>query len=474
MPEKTEQKILDFINIRKLLPDKAKALLAVSGGADSVGLLKILLNLKLSDKINNDFHIAHINHQLRGEKSLQDENFVKAMAEKYKLPITIERVDVKKYAQENKLSIETAARSLRLAALCRIANENNCQFVATAHHKNDNAETVIHRMLRGTGFKGLAGIRPKTIINNKTFIRPLLCLTRQEIEECLKNQSIRWQNDHTNLDCRFTRNRIRHKVLPYLEKSTPNLIELISSLSEHCGKLTASIEQMTQTAVQTCIISRDDSQITVDLNKFLSQPQPVQVELIQSALTQLGGGLQKFTSEHYKKIMDFVKSAQQSKILSLPGKIKITKGHDRFFIAAPLQKSDKIQKEVILSVPGKTLFADWQIETEILTADNLDVKNIKNKKNNFLEWFDLEQIKPPLVVRFRQKGDRFKPFGLGNSKRIGKFITSAKLDPEQRKKTFLICDSGKILWLVPIRRSSEAILDTKSRKILKIKVSRNT
>ncbi|MCX5632729.1 MAG: tRNA lysidine(34) synthetase TilS, partial [Phycisphaerae bacterium] len=120
--------------------------------------------------------------------------------------------------------------------------------------------------------------------------------------------------------------------------------------------------------------------------------------------------------------------------------------------------------------PGSVRFADWTIETEILPADKCDIKLLKQKKDNFIEWFDLQQIKPPLTIRCRQKGDKFRPFGLDVSKKIGKFITSAKLDPDQRKKTFLVCDSEKILWLAPIRRGNEAIITSKSKKLLQIKV----
>lgn len=460
-----EYKTTAFIKQNDLLSANCNVLLAVSGGADSVALLYILNKI-----IPNAIHIGHVNHQLRGSDSLKDQEFVKSLAKKLNLPVTIESVDVKAYAKENKLSTETAARKLRIDALSRIADKNNCRYIVTAHHKNDNAETVIHRILRGTGFKGLAGIRPKTTINGKTFIRPLLCLSRGQIEEYLKSRNIPWQTDHTNIDCRFTRNRIRHKLLPYLEETTPKIVELVSSLSQHSAILTGNIETCARAAVQTCLVSKDDAQITFDVDKFLNQPQPVQVELVQTALTQLACGLQKLTSEHYQKIINFVKSSQSGKTLAIPGKMRITKGYDNFSITAPYQKTDDVQKEIVLSIPGQSLFADWQIETEILPIDSLDIKAIKKNTNDFVQWFDLRQIKLPLVARFRGQGDRFKPFGLGKSKKIGKFLTSEKIDLSSRKKVFLICDNEKILWLVPIRRSNEATILDKSRLVLQVKI----
>jgi tRNA(Ile)-lysidine synthase len=473
MSEKIEQKVLNFINLHNLLPNGAKILLAVSGGADSVTLLKILVGLKLSGKINNDFRIAHINHLLRGEKSFEDEAFVKALSEKYELPVTIERVDVKKYAQENKLSIETAGRKLRLEKLAMTAQKNGCDCVAAAHQKNDNAETIIHRLIRGTGFKGLAGIRPKTVLNGMTFIRPLLCAGREEIENYLVSEDIKWRTDHTNLDCRFTRNRIRHKILPLLQsQGCSNPAELLSILSQHCLAFSQSIEKQAKEAWQRCVLNQMEHSVSVDISKFNDYPSLLKAEILQNAFRYCGIGLQKITTEHYDRIIKFLTTGLPNKILQLPNKAVIKKQRESFCLGYPetcAEQSGPVQ----LKIPGSVCFSDWIIETETLPADKEAIKTIKNKKNSFTEWFDLEQIKPPLIARFRQKGDRFRPFGFETSKKIGKFITSAKLNSEQRKKVFLICDSKKILWLVPIRRSDEAAIMDKSELLLQINIRNN-
>lgn len=465
-----EQKNEDFIRQNNLLPNRSKALLAVSGGADSVALLKILANLKLSGRIKNDFHIAHINHQLRGEKSLEDEEFVKTLAKKHSLPITIERVDVKKYAKEKKLSIETAARFLRLEKLAAIAQKNNCSCVATAHQKNDNAETVIHRLLRGTGFKGLAGIRPKMVLNNITFIRPLLCFNRNEIENYLKSQNINWQTDHTNLDCRFTRNRIRHRLLPFLQKrSADNIVESLFVLSQHCLALSEKIESRAKAVWKECVVEQSECFIFVDTGRFNNYPSILKVEIIQNAFQHCGIGLQKITNEHYGRIIKFLKEGRTGKTLQLPNKAIIKKQQSSFYLGCPQTPAEE-SESVLLKIPGCVRFADWIIETEILPADKCDIKLLKQKKDNLIEWFDLQQIKSPLTIRCRQKGDKFKPFGLGVSKKIGKFITSAKLDLDQQKKTFIVCDDEKILWLAPIRRGNEAIITGRSERLLQIKI----
>jgi tRNA(Ile)-lysidine synthase len=480
MPENIEEKTAAFLKQNNLLPDGAKVLLAVSGGADSVGLVKILAALKLSGRINNDFHIAHINHLLRAQESLEDEKYVKALAQKYKLPITVERVDVRKYAQENRLSTETAGRNLRLEKLAATAKKHNCLCVATAHQKNDNAETIIHRLLRGTGFKGLAGIRPKTVLNGTTFIRPLLCLNRSEIENYLISQNIKWQTDHTNLDCRFMRNRIRHQILPRLQKqATDDIVELLFVLSRRCLVFSEALERQAEKVWKECIVNQSENYVCINSEKFNGCPSLLQVELIQIALQQCGIGLQKITNEYYDRIIKFLTDSRTGKTLQLPNKAIIVKQQKNFYLGHPETCTEKTEP-VPLKMPGSVCFSDWIIETEILSADKLNIENIKlvrrslgeggNSKSNFIEWFDLQRIKPPLVARCRQQGDKFKPFGLGVPKKIGKFITSAKLDLDQRKKTFLVCDSEKILWLVPIRRSNEAPITGKSRRLLQIKI----
>jgi len=492
MLEKIEQKVLNFINLHNLLPDGAKILLAVSGGADSVALLKILVGLKLAGRITNDFHIAHINHRLRGKKSLEDEEFVKTLAEKHNLPVSIKRIEVKKYAKENKLSIETAARNLRLEKLTAIAQKNNCSCVVTAHQKNDNAETIIHRLLRGTAFKGLAGIRPKSVINlsagalakadGTIFIRPLLCLNRKEIEDYLVSQNIKWQTDHTNLDCRFTRNRIRHRLLPLLQTCPPgqnqsygDLVELLFVLSQKGFAFSEKIERLTRAAWKECIIEQSEYSVSADIDRFNNYSSLLKVEIIQNALRHCGVGLQKITNVHYDRIIKFLMDNRTGETLQLPNNAIIKKhlsarAEQKSFYLGFFQNHSYKPSPVELKIPGSVCFSNWVIETEILSADKFNIEKVKSNKNNFIEWFDLELIKPPLVARCRQQGDRFKPFGLGVSKKIGKFITSAKLDLDQRKKTFLVCDIEKNLWLAPVRRSSEAKITNTSKSLLQIEI----
>ncbi|MHC4204839.1 MAG: tRNA lysidine(34) synthetase TilS, partial [Planctomycetota bacterium] len=208
-----EKKLADFINSNGLLCSAEKVLLAVSGGADSIALMYAMHALKVEDIFNTGIFCAHINHQLRGTEGDLDEEFVVTQGKKLKLAVTTRRTDVREFARLRKLSIETAARHLRMEALIDIAKANDCSRIATGHQKNDNAETVLQRLSRGTGFRGLGGIWTERIFANQAkFIRPLLCFSRDEILEYLQQRNLKWRRDNTNTDCTYRRNYIRHRL----------------------------------------------------------------------------------------------------------------------------------------------------------------------------------------------------------------------------------------------------------------------
>ena len=213
-----EQTLADFIKTNGLLANTEKVLSAVSGGCDSVALVFALNRLAEEAVIKTKPVTAHVNHNLRGQASRQDQEFVEKFGKKLGISVLAKSVDVKAFAKENHLSIETAARELRRQALIEMANEAGSGAVATGHHADDNAETMIHRLMRGTGFRGLCGIRPKSVFDGIVFIRPLLCFTRKEIVEYCRQNNLAWQSDHTNDEFAYTRNRIRHLIIPEIQK----------------------------------------------------------------------------------------------------------------------------------------------------------------------------------------------------------------------------------------------------------------
>jgi len=206
-----------------------RVLLAVSGGADSVAMAHVLHRLAQEGGLSCNFVIGHVNHCLRGAESDADETFVRRFGQSLGVPVISQRVDVKAYAAEHKLSIETAGRVLRLQTLAQMADQNGCGCIATAHHKDDLAETMIHRLMRGTGFRGLCGIWPVSEVYGAEFVRPMLGVRRDEIIQYCKDNSIQWRQDASNENTAFTRNRIRHRLLPVLKDESDVIVDKLEN-----------------------------------------------------------------------------------------------------------------------------------------------------------------------------------------------------------------------------------------------------
>ena len=246
-----KNKILTYINKENLLKRAEKVVVTCSGGADSIFLLHIL------NKLGFDCIVAHCNFHLRGEESDRDENFVREFCEKENLKLVVEHFDTKQFALENKLSIEMAARELRYTWFEKIRTEYNASAIAVAHHSDDSIETILLNLLRGTGLKGICGIRPK----NGYVVRPLLCVNRKEIEEYLKENGISYITDSTNLENEYTRNKIRNIVMPLLREINPQIDSVMLSNAENFTAAESIYRSVIEKEKSSAISLTDDSYI---------------------------------------------------------------------------------------------------------------------------------------------------------------------------------------------------------------------
>ncbi len=486
-----ENKVAGFIRANALfdspnttLRSTSRVLLAVSGGADSTALLYAMCALKAENILSAELICAHINHQLRGAEADKDEDFVVAEAEKLKLPVITKRVEVRGFAQSNKLSIETAARKLRIENLLDIAKTNNCDAIGTAHQKNDNAETILQRLSRGTGFRGLGGIWPRRIFDgNINFVRPLLCVGRDEIIEYLKKRNLKWRDDHTNADCSYRRNFIRHRLLPALQQPRlPRVYggqecsgSVVEQLFDLSGKAQRFYSLVCSEAEKVWPNTAEASgeKVTLNLKSFLDQPQPVKVELVRRALARLGSGERDLTHRHYEKILQLAEQADGGKKITLPNGFTVQREYTHLIFTCPKESftvDEQISNTVELNIPGQTKFGGHVINVTILEK-NKGFEKFKAEKTSFVEWFDIDKVKLPLVVRSRQVGDRFWPLGLAQEKKVGKFLTAEKVPQEMRKKVLIIADNEKIIWLWPVRISEQAKVTNETKKILQLKVA---
>ena len=492
-----EKKLADFIRANGLVGPAGKVLLAVSGGADSIALMYAMHALRAENLFNAELLCAHINHQLRAAEADRDEEFVIAQAARLNLAVTTRRADVRGFARLHKLSIETAARRLRMEALIDIAKANDCSRIATAHQKNDNAETIIQRLSRGTGLRGLGSIWPERIFADQIkFIRPLLCFTRDEVVRYLQQRNLNWRRDHTNDDCTYRRNYIRHRLMPALQKDcSDSIVEQLSQLARSARKYYGMI--CSRADELWPYLSDSDAEKTVlDLKLFLTEPQPVKVELIRRSLANIGSGERDLTQGHYEGILQLAEQNITGRKMELPGGYVVRREYGNLIFSncrvgpgspagapGPGRMGNSFAHAALESawagepahptveIPGQTTFEKFLIQAIVLERNEGDLEKFKATKTDSIEWFDLDKIKPPLFVRFRRAGDRFVPLGQSQEKKLGKFLTAQRVPHGIRGDVLVVADGEKIIWVWPIRISEQARIAGDTRKILQLQIT---
>jgi tRNA(Ile)-lysidine synthase len=470
-----EKKVARFVERHELLSSARKVVLAASGGADSTALLYAMQALTAEKIFNAELLCAHVNHQLRGEEADLDEAFVLAQAAELNLAAAARRVDVRGFARQNKLSIETAARQLRIGALTEIARENHCDLIATAHQKNDNAETVLQRLARGTGFRGLAGIWPMRVFaDGVPFVRPLLSVSRDEILGYLRERNVQWRRDTTNADCTYRRNYIRHQLLPALQRDCAgSVVEQLSELAQRARGFQSLIDRRAD-QLWPDVAECTGEQTSLDLRRFATQPHALQIELVRRSLTGIGSGERDLAQRHYECILRLAQQDVTSGKMELPGGFFVQREYGNLMFTRLGRKApgdERAGQPVRLEIPGRTRFGGYVIEATILEARNAELEKFIPSKTDRVERFDLEKVKLPLQVRSRRAGDRFVPLGLGKEKKLGKFLTDQRIPYDVRRRVLVVSDSEKILWVWPIRISDEAKISSDTRRILQLQIT---
>jgi len=471
----TEQNVAGFIRLHGLFAGAGRILLAISGGADSTALLHVLQSLQADGQLSAELVCAHVNHRLRGPASDEDERFVIEQAVRLGLPVVTRAVDVRAHAKAHRLSVETAARRLRLECLREIAATSGCTWVATGHQKNDNAETILQRLRRGTGFRGLAGIRPaRQFGDGPWFASPLLDVTREEIVAYLNRRKLAWREDRTNIDPAYTRNYIRHKLLPTLQReSHGSLVEELSALAASARRLYDRVQRAAGEAMSQ-LAQVHEAGIALAALRLSALPELVAVELVRQALATLGCGEQNLTQDHYKGIVQLARGSARGAAMTLPGGFTARRERDELVLARPKpQGLSPSLPPVVLRIQGETRFAGYRIEASVLDAAELTTGQIKGDKSPFCEYLDLDRVRLPVTVRPRRAGDKFRPLGLDGETKLGKFLTAAKTPRELRERILVFADQDRIVWVCPIRIGQPVKVTGETRRVLKIEVLLN-
>lgn len=323
-------KVRDTIRKYNMIKKHDRVLIGVSGGADSVALLKVLLALKKEYSL--DIVIAHLDHKFRGKESKEDRIFCEDLAKKLSLEIVSEEIDVPKIVIEKGISPEEAARFERYDFFKRQCKIKNIKKIVVAHHKDDQAETVLMRIIRGTGTAGLGAMNPVKDMGDFTIIRPLIEVSRKEIEEFIKENKIKFRHDSSNDKVVFTRNKVRRELLPYLEENfNPNVKEVLSNMAENLRSENEFLEKFSKRKFKS-ISKVQNGTVSIDIKRFKKQPEAVRKRILRSALEYLKGDLRRLTYQHWKEAESLINKRPSNSIVDLPGGIDITKNKNSLII----------------------------------------------------------------------------------------------------------------------------------------------
>ena len=460
---KVETIVRKYIIHHDLFKNHGRYIVALSGGADSVALLLILKQLGVS------LSAAHCNFHLRGEESERDEQFCVSLCER--LGITLHRIhfDTQFYALQHKVSIEMAARDLRYRYFAQLAKDIKADGICVAHHRDDNVETVILNLLRGSGVDGLAGIAPK----NGNILRPLLCISRQDILDYLQLQGQNYVTDSTNLEDDALRNRIRHHVIPLLETINPAAKENIAQTAKYLRQAKMMLEGlMGDHQTDGC---EEDSCTARDLNNHVISLQKQSIIKAPSPEYMLHSELGKY-GFHGDVIDDIYTSltAKEGGVGKVwkNGSYMLAIDRNQLLVTA-VAALDTIQSERPFRFPeegnfnlGKSL--KIKLHRYLRTAD------FTPSKSSHLVTLDADKVCFPLTYRLCEKGDRFYPFGMKGSKLISDYLTDRKRNVVQKMKQHVITDSqGEIVWLVGERTSDRSKITDQTQIILEIELVLN-
>ena len=466
------KKVHAYIKKYHMIQPGDKIIVGLSGGADSVCLFYMLLALR--EVFSISVEAAHINHMIR-KTAQRDEDFVKELCEKERVELHVCRADVGKLAEREKMSVEEAGRKIRYGFFEEVAQKTAATGIAVAHHADDVAETVLFHLCRGTGLDGLCGIRP---VREKV-IRPLLCLSRAEIEEYLEQIQAGYVTDETNAERTYVRNRIRHDVLPLLEQ------EVCHGASEHIAR-TGELVLLAQSFLQEQICAaaerfvnirkgqglRDATIVCLDLSSLSELHLYLQGELIRFCIGRLCDGKKDISAGHVDAVFR-LKDSQVGRTCNLPGGIWVRRSYKELIFSkeccrlgqaeqfcVTLEKSDLEAGMEIFLPDGKKV---------VMRVKQFD-KNACIPTKAYTKWVDYDKIEGPIQIRTPREGDFFY-FNDKNRKYVKDYMVNEKIPLDERGSSILLADGNHMLYFVGKRISDRIKIDDHTKKILDIIVA---
>lgn len=415
---------------------KSKILIAVSGGVDSVVLAH------LSRQANLNISLAHCNFNLRGKESDADEDFVLELADSLNVEVFIENFETEAYAEEKKISIQMAARELRYEWFDELRQTLQFDQIFTAHHANDNIETVLINFARGTGLEGLTGIPDE----NDYVLRPLLPFSRKMIENFAVQSRLKWREDSSNKSTKYLRNKVRHEMIPLLEELNPQLMESFGKTRSHLLQSAALIEDYIS-AIFPRIAKQEDFGYSFSIKMLQTIPN------VKAVLYEL---FRTFGFTEWNDVYDLM-DAQSGKVVYSKTHRLVKDRNELLLTTIPSETKPEytiLEEEEVVMLPMGTFHLEEVDEMTESTRNNIFV--------------DKKKLQFPLTLKKWEKGDVFYPFGMEGKKKISKFFKDEKLSLPQKENCWLLCSNGEIIWIIGHRADARFAVTEQTAQILKL------
>ena len=441
------EKIKVYVEKHHMLEKKDKVIAGVSGGADSVCLLFVLM--RLSKEMDFSIHAVHVNHGIRGQSADKDEDFVCRLCESLGIPFTVFRENIPVYAKEHGLTEEEAGRKVRRDLFEKVLGEHRGTKIALAHHLNDNAETLLFNLCRGTGLKGLGAIAPASGV----WIRPLLCVKRIEIESYLEKRGISYCTDETNAQNTYTRNKIRNEVFPYLEKNVNEQAVLhITETAEQMRVLGEYIADEVLRLKKIC--TKDDGLggLLLIEESYRKTKEVFRPYLLHELLCDAAGYRKDIEGIHVRLTEELL-CKQVGRQVNLPYQVTAVRCYEGIqFIK---------KREVPVRIPEE----EGKFRLEIIDREMISQAF---PQKNYTKWFDYDIIKNTVKIRHREPGDYLTIDKYGNTQKLKAYFINEKIPKNERDSVWLAADGSHIMWVVGYRQNQMYQITDKTKRILEI------
>lgn len=454
-----KEKVLKFNKRNNLFQRGDKIIVGVSGGKDSVCLLDVLDRCR--EEWDLTLLVLHVNHGLRGEDSDRDEKFVENLAKQRGLEFYGEKVDVRQVSKERKMTEEEAGRYVRYQIMRHVCMEKGFDKIAVAHHQDDVAETVLFQLFRGSGPRGLSGIYPK----REYMIRPILFAESQEIEEYIRENDLEYCEDSTNFTEEYSRNKIRLKVFPYVEKEINNKAKVhVAKAAQKIALQNSYIEKQAKKEYMR-VVHVDRGEYFYDCREFDGLDIVIQIEIVRLVLKNFRETVKDITEKHYKKILSLTRK-EAGKRITLPGNICVEKRYGCVWYRNVVGESEeRIQQECVFPYEG---FVEIRKERMQIAMDVVPREKLPEEipQKDYTKWFDYDKIKGGVCLRNPMEGDYFIMDSKGNKKKLSRYFIDEKIPASERCREIVLADENHVIWAVPGRISHAYKVTKETKQVL--------